>query len=113
MAHDERPKPPRDVILLPLELPTNLTREASVGFRQRKSTEQNGEPRRACSSGRRTYQVGDGSAHGADVARTGLRDELDEPVPLVAVVAAHRRDHLPHPLHRHGSAAEHEIPGVR
>jgi len=48
------------------------------------------------------HQVGDGPAHGSDVTGAGLRDELDEPVPLVAAVPAHRRDHGPHPLDRHG-----------
>jgi len=48
------------------------------------------------------YQVGDGPAHGSYVAGAGLRDEVHEPVPLVAVVAAHRRDHGPHPVDRHG-----------
>ena len=48
------------------------------------------------------YQVGDGPAHGSYVAGAGLRDEVHEPVPLVAVVAAHRRDHGSHPVDRHG-----------
>jgi len=48
------------------------------------------------------YQVGDGPAHGSYVAGAGLRDEVHEPVPLVAVVAAHRRDHRTHPIDRHG-----------
>lgn len=48
------------------------------------------------------YQVGDGPAHGSYVAGAGLRDEFHEPVPLLAVVAAHRRDHGPHPVDRHG-----------
>jgi hypothetical protein len=49
--------------------------------------------------------VGDGLAHGSDVAGAGRADELDEPVPLDTVVAAHRRDHGPHPQDRHGGAA--------
>ena len=48
------------------------------------------------------YQVGDEPAHGSYVAGAGLRDEVHEPVPLVAVVAAHRRDHGSHPVDRHG-----------
>ena len=48
------------------------------------------------------YQVGDGPAHGSDLAGSYLRDEVDEPMPLVAAVAAHRHDYRPHPVDWHG-----------
>jgi hypothetical protein len=48
------------------------------------------------------YQVSDGPAHGSDVAGACIRDEVDEPVPLVAVVATHRRGYGPYPVDRHG-----------
>lgn len=52
------------------------------------------------------YQVGDGPAHGSYVAGAGLRDEVHEPVPLVAVVPTHGRDHGHHPVDRHGIRRE-------
>ena len=110
VADDARPKPPRDVILLPLKPPAHLSpqsRSARVKFLAGgTSSAANNQTSEACAP---YYQVGDGSAHGADVARAGLRDEPDQPVPLVAVVAAHGGDHVPHPLHRRHGGPRREI----
>lgn len=111
MADDARPELPRDAVLLPLESPAHLpARQTSAHQIQfqipRNQINRGGKGTGAQAAGRRVvalaYQMGDGLAHGSDVAGAGLRDELDEPVPLVAVVAAHRGDHAPHPLDRHG-----------
>ncbi|KAG8090707.1 hypothetical protein GUJ93_ZPchr0011g28029 [Zizania palustris] len=105
VADNARSKPPRNVILLTLKPLAHLwhpveNRASNLKPRGNKSVSCEG------AKGVVYYQVGEGSAHGTDVARSSLRDELDESMSLVAVVAAHGRNHIPHPFHhRHGDAA--------
>ncbi|KAG8069022.1 hypothetical protein GUJ93_ZPchr0005g14559 [Zizania palustris] len=105
VADDIRPKPPRNVIHLTLKPSAHLwhpveNRASNLKPRGNKSVSCEGV------KGVVYYLVGDGSAHGTGVARSSPRDELDESVSLVIVVAAHGRDHIPHPFHhRHGDAA--------
>jgi hypothetical protein len=107
VANDTRVHLLRDFVLLPLELPAHLLPQNHEDSVQRGHNPNQIETRTQQAGGRATCtnQVGDGLAHGSDVAGAGRADELDEPVPLDTVVAAHRRDHGPHPQDRHGGAA--------
>jgi len=108
VADDASPQLPCDVVLLPLEPPAHLPASSAhqieflIAWNQINQLKLDAQPAGEARRWEVAYQVGDGPAHGSYVAGAGLRDEVHEPVPLLAVVAAHRRDHGPHPVDRHG-----------